>query len=42
MEIITDSYQKGCRGGARWHQDVYRFGKNGTLEWISTKENTGE
>ncbi|MFS4470840.1 XAC2610-related protein [Chryseobacterium sp. T20] len=32
----------GCRGGARWHQDVYRFGKNGILEWISTKENTDE
>ncbi|MDW9383006.1 XAC2610-related protein [Chryseobacterium sp. JV558] len=32
----------GCRGGARWHQDIYRFGKNGTLEWVATKEQTEE
>lgn len=32
----------GCRGGARWHQDVYRFSKKGNLEWISTRENTDE
>ncbi|MGE8512889.1 MAG: XAC2610-related protein [Chryseobacterium culicis] len=32
----------GCRGGARWHEDTYRFNKKGTLEWISTKENTDE
>ncbi len=32
----------GCRGGARWHQDLYHFGKNGTLQWISMKEQTEE
>ncbi|MDR6485588.1 hypothetical protein J2799_000073 [Chryseobacterium vietnamense] len=32
----------GCRGGARWHQDVFRFSKKGNLEWISTRENTDE
>ncbi|TZF95310.1 hypothetical protein FW781_15590 [Chryseobacterium panacisoli] len=32
----------GCRGGARWHQDIYRFGKKGTLEWVATKEQTEE
>ncbi|RQO42543.1 hypothetical protein DBR39_01305 [Chryseobacterium sp. KBW03] len=32
----------GCRGGARWHQDIYRFGKKGILEWVATKEQTEE
>ncbi|MDV7698164.1 hypothetical protein N6B72_14655 [Chryseobacterium soli] len=30
----------GCRGGARWWQDTYRFGKNGTLKWVHSKEET--
>lgn len=32
----------GCRGGARWHQDIYRFDKNGVLKWMKTKEQDGE
>lgn len=27
----------GCRGGASWHQDAYRFDKNGTLKWMGTR-----
>ncbi|MCT2561026.1 XAC2610-related protein [Chryseobacterium herbae] len=26
----------GCRGGASWHQDAYRFDKNGTLKWVAS------
>lgn len=41
-DVTVDKEKKllttGCRGGARWHQDLYRFGKKGNLEWISTEE----
>ena len=30
----------GCRGGARWWQDTYRFSKNGTLKWVHSKDET--
>ncbi|CAI8901551.1 VCBS repeat-containing protein [Chryseobacterium sp. IT-36CA2] len=45
-DVTVDKKKKlltmGCRGGARWHLDIYRYGKNGNLEWISTKEQTEE
>jgi hypothetical protein len=31
-----------CRGGARWHQDTYRFDANGTLKWMATKKDPEE
>lgn len=30
--------QTGCRGGASWHQDSYRFDKNGMLQWIGKRD----
>jgi len=30
--------ETGCRGGASWHKDTYRFDKNGILRWNSSKE----
>lgn len=30
--------QTGCRGGASWHQDLYRFDKNGVLKWLDSRE----
>ncbi|WP_062703071.1 XAC2610-related protein [Chryseobacterium indologenes] len=30
--------ETGCRGGASWHKDTYRFDKNGILKWNSSKE----
>ncbi|WP_129037479.1 XAC2610-related protein [Chryseobacterium sp. CH21] len=45
-DVTVDKEKKflttGCRGGARWHQDLYRYGKNGHLEWISTEEQKEE
>lgn len=28
----------GCRGGASWHQDAYRFDKNGVLRWVASQK----
>lgn len=30
-------FETGCRGGASWHKDTYRYDKNGTLRWNSSK-----
>lgn len=30
--------QSSCRGGASWHQDLYRFDKNGILKWMRTRD----
>jgi len=41
-EVSINARQKlfftACRGGARWWQDVYRFGKNNQLIWLRSSE----
>lgn len=34
----TKLLQTGCRGGASWHQDIYRFDEKGRLKWSASKE----
>ncbi|MDR2238805.1 MAG: hypothetical protein LBE92_22040 [Chryseobacterium sp.] len=40
-DVTVDKKRKlletGCRGGASWHKDTYRYDKNGTLRWNSSK-----
>lgn len=45
-DVLVSNEEKvlrtGCRGGASWHHDLYRFDQNGVLRWISSEENRGE
>lgn len=42
VNIEKKMLQTGCRGGAAWHYDSYRFDRNGILRWNSSEETTGE
>lgn len=41
-DVSVDKEKKllktGCRGGARWWNDVYHFDNKGNLKWVSSKE----
>ncbi|PIF44723.1 hypothetical protein CLU96_1717 [Chryseobacterium sp. 52] len=41
-DVLTNKEKKllqtGCRGGASWHQDLYRFDKTGILRWVRSRE----